>query len=198
MPGGNGRRLVGFSVLHRGMSAEPLIEGPVSPLRLLAAYLGTRAIGEAIQTERGRRTLWLEILVNDRLDLAPWQSEPAVQVAYRTACRWYTRYQRLMTFLGDRAPLPVDSGPIDDWDYRTFAEALALVYAHHRFCQTIIAGFFCEQYPATVVDTWMSLGLHSTYGYSSSCRKSCAVVSPRRYIEAPCSLLVREARCHSA
>ncbi|MEO8045844.1 MAG: hypothetical protein ABI684_01030 [Nitrospirota bacterium] len=34
------------------MSAEPLIEGPVSPLRLLAAYLGTSAIGEAIQTER--------------------------------------------------------------------------------------------------------------------------------------------------
>ncbi len=57
MPGGNGRRLVGFSVLLFGMSAEPLIEGPVSPLRLLAAYLGTRAIGEAIQTERGRRTL---------------------------------------------------------------------------------------------------------------------------------------------
>ena len=39
------------------MSAEPLIEGPVSPLRLLAAYLGTSAIGEAIQTERGWRTL---------------------------------------------------------------------------------------------------------------------------------------------
>ncbi len=57
MPGGNGRRLVGFSVLHCGICAEPLIQGPVSPLRLLAAYSGTRAIGEAIQTERGRRTL---------------------------------------------------------------------------------------------------------------------------------------------
>ena len=117
-------------MLHCGMSTQPLMEGPVSPLRLLPAYLGTSGIGEAIQTERGRRMLWLEILVSDRLDLAPWQSEPAVQVAYRTACRWYTRYRRLITFLGDRAPLPVDSGPIDDRDYRTFAEALSFVYAH--------------------------------------------------------------------
>ena len=54
------------------MSTQPLTEEPVSPLRLLPVYLGTSAIGEAIQTVRGRRMLWLEILVNDRLDLAPW------------------------------------------------------------------------------------------------------------------------------
>lgn len=84
------------------MSTQPLTEGPVSPLRLLPAYLGTSGIGEAIQTERGRRMLWLKILVNDQLDLAPWQSRPAVQVAYRTACRWYTRCRRLITFLGDQ------------------------------------------------------------------------------------------------
>ena len=112
------------------MSAQPFVQGSVSPLRLLPAYLGTSAIGEAIQTERGRRTLWLEILVNDQLDLAAWQSEPAVQTAYRTACRWYTRYRRLITFLVDRAPLPVDAGPIDSRDYRAFAEALSFVYAH--------------------------------------------------------------------
>jgi len=117
-------------VLHCGMPTQPLMERPVPPLLLLPAYLGTSAIGEAIETERGRRMLWLEILVNDRLDLAPWQSEPEVQVAYRTACRWYTRYRRLITFLGGRAPLPVDAGPIDDRDYRAFAEALSFVYAH--------------------------------------------------------------------
>ncbi len=117
-------------MLHCNMSTQPLMQEPVSPLRLLPAYLGTGAISEAIQTERGRRMLWLEILVNDRLDLAPWQFEPEVQVAYRTACRWYTRYRRLMTFLGDRTPLPVDAGPIDDRDYRTFSEALSFVYAH--------------------------------------------------------------------
>lgn len=74
--------------------------------------------------------LWLEILVNDQLDLIPWQSDPAVQVAYQTACRWYTQYRRLITYLLDRAPLPVDAGPIDFRDYRVFAEALSFVYAH--------------------------------------------------------------------
>ena len=118
-------------VLHYGMSTPSFIQESVSPLRLLPAYLGTCTIGEAIQTERGRRVLWLEILVNDQLDLAPWQSESAVQVAYQTACRWYTQYQRLITFLADRAPLPIDAGPIDSRDYRAFAEALSFVYAHH-------------------------------------------------------------------
>ena len=100
--------LQGFSVLHMRYVYEPLIEGPVSPLQLLPAYLGTSAIGEAILMERGRRMLWLEIFVSDRLDVTPWQSEPAVQVAYRTVCRWYTQYWRFITFLGDRAPRPVD------------------------------------------------------------------------------------------
>jgi hypothetical protein len=117
-------------MLHWPMHTDSLTHGSSSPLRLLPAYLGSSAIGEAIQTVRGRRMLWLEILVNDRLDLAPWQSEPAVQVAYQTACRWYTRYRRLITFLVDRAPLPVDAGPIDSRDYRAFAEALSFVYAH--------------------------------------------------------------------
>jgi hypothetical protein len=68
-----GRGLVqGFSVLHCGLSAEPLMEGLVSPLQLLPAYIGTRAIGEAIQIERGRLMLRFEILVNDRLDRTPW------------------------------------------------------------------------------------------------------------------------------
>jgi hypothetical protein len=64
-----------------------LSDGAVSPLKLLPAYLGTASIAEAIRSARGRRVLWLEILVNDQLDLAPWQSDPAVQDAYRTACR---------------------------------------------------------------------------------------------------------------
>src|SRR5574341_648410 len=99
-------------------------------LRLLPAYLGTTSIREVLQTARGQRMLWLEILVNDQLDLTPWKSEPAVQAAYQTACRWYTQYRRLITFLLDRAPLPIDSGPIDSRDYRAFAEALSFVYAH--------------------------------------------------------------------
>ena len=85
---------------------------------LLPAYLGTDSIAEAIQTARGRRMLWLEILVNDQLDLVPCISDPAVQAAYRTACRWYTQYRRLITSLLGRAPLPSDTGPIDFRDYR--------------------------------------------------------------------------------
>jgi len=102
-----------------------------SLFKLLPAYLGTTSIEEAVQTARGRRVLWLEILLNDQLDLTPWQSDPAVQEAYRTACRWYTHYRRLLTYLFDRAPLPVDSGPIDFREYRTFAEAVYFAYAHH-------------------------------------------------------------------
>jgi hypothetical protein len=101
-----------------------------SPLILLPAYLGTHSIGEALRTVQGQRVLWLEILLNDQLDLAPWQSNPAMQQAYQTACRWHTQYHRLLTSLFDRVPLPSDSGPIDFRDYRTFAEAVYFAYAH--------------------------------------------------------------------
>lgn len=101
-----------------------------SPLRLLPAYLGTDSIAEAVKTARGRRALWLEILVNDRLDLSPWESDPAVKAAYKIACRWYTQYRRLITYLLNRTPLPSDPGPIDTRDYRAFAEALSFVCAH--------------------------------------------------------------------
>jgi hypothetical protein len=100
------------------------------PLILLPAYLGTHSIAEAIRTARGQRVLWLEILVNDRLDLTAWQSDPVVQQAFRTACRWYTHYRRLITWLFNRTPLPPDQGPIDYRDYRVFAEALSFAYSH--------------------------------------------------------------------
>lgn len=101
-----------------------------APLKVLPAYLGTVSFEEALRTERGRRMLWLEILLNDQLDLAPWQTDPSVQQAYQTACRWHTHYRRLLAYLFHRAPLPEDSGPIDFRDYRTFAEAVYFVYAH--------------------------------------------------------------------
>jgi hypothetical protein len=108
------------------LSTQP----PTPTLKLLPAYLGTTSIQEATQTARGRRVLWLEILLNDQLDLTPWQSDPAVQDAHRTACRWYTHYRRLLTYLFDRAPLPIESGPIDFREYRMFAEAVYFAYAH--------------------------------------------------------------------
>src|SRR5688572_14714426 len=86
---------------HRALSAK-------DSLVLLPAYLGTHSVAEAIKTARGQRILWLEILVNEHLDLSTWSSEPAVQQAYQTACRWYTHYRRLLTFLLGRTALPPD------------------------------------------------------------------------------------------
>jgi hypothetical protein len=97
---------------------------------LLPVYLGTDSIAEAVKTARGQRILWLEILVNDHLDLSPWLSDPSVQQAYQTACRWYTQYRRLLSSLLGRTALPRDHGPIDYRDYRAFAEALSFVCAH--------------------------------------------------------------------
>ena len=110
---------------------DPASHQQATPLKLLPAYLGTTSIEQAIQTPHGRRVLWLEILLNDQLDLTPWQANPTVQEAYQTACRWYTHYRRLLTYLFDRTPLPVDSGPIDFREYRTFAEAVYFAYTDH-------------------------------------------------------------------
>lgn len=113
------------------MSDSGISHHPSAPLKLLPAYLGTDSIEAALATARGRRILWLEILVNDRLDLSPWRNHPPMQEAFQTACRWYSRYSRLITFLFNRAPLPADPGPIDFREYRTFAEALRFAYHHH-------------------------------------------------------------------
>jgi len=100
---------------------------PTPSLKLLPAYLGTSSIENALATARGRRILWLEILVNDQLDPTPWLENPAFRQAYQIACRWYTQYRGLLTYLFDRAPLPLDAAPIDFRDYRAFAKALYFV-----------------------------------------------------------------------
>ena len=102
------------------------------PLKLIPAYLGTSSITEALQTKRGQRILWLEILLNDQLDPTPWLSNSDFRKADQTACRWYTHYQRLITYLFHRAPLPHDPGPIDFREYRTFSEAACFVYEGTR------------------------------------------------------------------
>lgn len=107
---------------------NPLAASPVTPpLRLLPVYTGATSIDEALQDQRGVRLLWLEVLVNDRLDLTPWLEHREVQEAYQKACRWYTTYRSLIETLLGRTPLPVDSGPIDPCDYRLFAEAIRFV-----------------------------------------------------------------------
>ena len=97
-------------------------------LVLLPAYLGISSIEDALQTARGRQILWLEILLNDQLDLTARLSKQEFCEAYQTACRWYTHYRRLITYLFNRTPLPLDSGPIDFRHYRLFSEAARFVY----------------------------------------------------------------------
>ena len=99
-------------------------------LKLLPAYTGVASLEEALHDRRAVRLLWLEILVNDRLELGPWGEHPAVRTAYTKACRWFTTYRRLVQGLIGREPLPHDPGAIDPREYRTFAEALRFASDH--------------------------------------------------------------------
>lgn len=100
------------------------------PLKILPAYIGVTTLDEALRDPRGTRLLWLELLVNDRLDLGPWQESRELQAAYKKACRWFTTYRTVIETLVPRAPLPPDPGPVDPRDYRLFAEAIRFVVGH--------------------------------------------------------------------
>lgn len=104
--------------------------GATSALRILPGYTGASAIEEVLRDPRGIRLLWLEILLNERLDLVPWMERPEVRAAYTKACQWYTTYRSLIHSVIVRAPLPPEPGPIDQRDYRLFAEALRFVADH--------------------------------------------------------------------
>jgi hypothetical protein len=116
--------------LHSLAMSAQATPAATSALRLLPGYTGVLSIRDALQDPRAIRLLWLEILVNDRLDLAPWGERPEVQEAYSKACRWYTAYRSLIDSVLTRAPLPADPGPVDPRDYRVFAEALRFVADH--------------------------------------------------------------------
>ncbi len=103
----------------------------VSPeLRILPAYTGATSVEQALRDRRAAALLWLEILVNDKLDLSAWNDRPEVQAATEKARRWFTRYRRLIAAVLDRSPLPPDPGPIDPREYRQFAEALRFAADH--------------------------------------------------------------------
>lgn len=75
-----------------------------TPLKILPAYTGATTIDEALRDPRGARLLWLELLVNDRLDLEPWREFCEFQAAYKKACRWYTMYRTVIEALIPRVP----------------------------------------------------------------------------------------------
>ena len=99
-------------------------------MKLLPAYTGLNTLEEILDNSRAVRLLWLEILVNEHLDLAPWQQHPGVQQAYDKACRWFTSYKSLINSMIARHPLPDNPHPIDFREYRVFAEALRFATAH--------------------------------------------------------------------
>jgi len=103
---------------------------PFPPMKLLPAYTGLSTIEEILKDPRAVRLLWLEILVNEHLDISPWQHYPAVQQAYEKACQWFTAYKSLINSMIARPPLPHNSQPIDFREYRVFAEALRFATAH--------------------------------------------------------------------
>lgn len=47
-------------------------------MKILTAYTGAASVEEALRDPRASRLLWLEILVNDELDLRPRQDDPLV------------------------------------------------------------------------------------------------------------------------
>jgi len=103
---------------------------PFPPMKLLPAYTGLSTIEEILKDPRAVRLLWLEILVNEHLDISHWQHHPAVQQAYEKACQWFTAYKSLINSMIARHPLPHNSQPIDFREYRVFAEALRFATAH--------------------------------------------------------------------
>jgi len=109
---------------------SPRAASPSPPLTILPAYTGVASLAEALEDPRAVRLLWLEILFNERLDVAPWGEDPAVRAASTKARRWYTHYRSLIHSLLPRAPLPHDPGPIDPREVRLFAEALRFVTDH--------------------------------------------------------------------
>ncbi len=93
-------------------------------MKLLRAYTGITAFDEVLENPRALRLLWLEILINEHVDLSPWETHPEVKKAYQKACAWFTTYRQLIESIIPRSPLPTNHKPIDFRDYRTFAEAL--------------------------------------------------------------------------
>jgi len=98
-------------------------------MKLVPAYTGLNTIDEVLENPRAVRLLWLEILVNEHLDLSLWQHHLAVQQAYGKACQWFTAYKSLIDSMIARHPLPYNPQPIDFRDYRVFAEALRFATA---------------------------------------------------------------------
>lgn len=97
------------------------------PLKLLPAYTGCTSLDEALAEPRHQAILWLEVLFNDQLDEATLLRHPRGREAFDTACRWYTQFRSLIQFIAPRAPLPLNDGPIDYRQHRTFIEALHFV-----------------------------------------------------------------------
>lgn len=108
-----------------GVMSSPAVR--YDTLKLLPAYTGCTSLDEALADPRHQALLWLEVLFNDQLDEATLLRHQKGREAFDTACRWHTQFRSVIQFIAPRSPLPVNDGPIDYRDYRTFIEALHFV-----------------------------------------------------------------------
>jgi len=75
-----------------GTSSNPPAGVPAFPeLKLLPACTGVGSLEAALHDPPAVRLLWLEILVNHRLDLGPWHDRVELRAAYSTVEHFYAR-----------------------------------------------------------------------------------------------------------
>ncbi len=100
-------------------------------LKVLPFYAEeVECLDDALRHRRSARLIWLEILLNPELDWTTLAHDPRLHEAFQKACRWFTRYRRLVTSFIPQLDLPRDDGPIDARDRRVFVEALRFVSTH--------------------------------------------------------------------
>ena len=99
-------------------------------MKILTAYTGAVSLEKALEDPRAARLLWLEILVNDELDLGSCRENPLVDSAYTKACLWYTTYRRTIDSFLKRKPLPAVHGRVDERELRIFLEAMRFAASH--------------------------------------------------------------------
>lgn len=96
-------------------------------LRLLPYYTGVKTLDEALKDKRSRGMLWLEILLNDKIEWERLFDITEVKSAYDKACLWYGSFSGLIGGFIDRKPLRRKKGKVDLREYRKLIEALNFV-----------------------------------------------------------------------
>jgi len=95
--------------------------------RVIPYYTGDTTLEEILKSPKSVSVLWLEILFNDEIVWKDYLTLPEVKAAYEKACVWYTHFKTMVSGHTGRKPLEIQTGSIDDREYRRFLEALNFV-----------------------------------------------------------------------